>query len=178
LSEEERIRVPRGAVSVPHSAERAVFTRLVEEHGAAVSGMLRRVCGNRPDADDALQETALRVWRNLHARPRLRNPRAWLMTIAYHVFADQYAHKRQTEILLEHADPRSARATEWIDDSDAHDQAQKQLDQLPEAIRSVVVLHYTGGLSLRETAAALDISVGTVKSRLNNALERLRRNLA
>jgi RNA polymerase sigma-70 factor, ECF subfamily len=39
-------------------------------------------------------------------------------------------------------------------------------------------LHYTGGLSLREIAKALGISVGTVKSRLNSGLEQLRRRLS
>lgn len=162
---------------VPHS-ESAVFAEIVDEHGAAVLGMLRRLCGNRADADDAFQETALRVWRHLHRRPRLRNPRAWIMTIAYHAFVDQHAGRRSHQTLLEHADPRSARGAQWIETSDEHDRVSEQLDRLPETIRAVVVLHYSGGLTLRETAAALDISVGTAKSRLNNALERLRRDLA
>ena len=50
--------------------------------------------------------------------------------------------------------------------------------ELSQATRSVVTLHYTGGLSLREVAKTLGISVGTVKSRLNSALEQLRRRLS
>jgi RNA polymerase sigma-70 factor, ECF subfamily len=42
----------------------------------------------------------------------------------------------------------------------------------------VIVLHYTGGLSLRETAEAIGVSVGTVKSRLNSGLQHLRRRLS
>ncbi len=44
------------------------------------------------------------------------------------------------------------------------------MSELPDDIRQVVILHYTAGLTLRETAAAMDISLGTVKSRLNAAL--------
>ncbi|MEJ7640517.1 MAG: sigma factor-like helix-turn-helix DNA-binding protein, partial [Singulisphaera sp.] len=48
---------------------------------------------------------------------------------------------------------------------------------LSPPLRAVVVLHYTGGLSLRQVAAATGASIGTVKSRLNAGLERLRRRL-
>jgi RNA polymerase sigma-70 factor (ECF subfamily) len=51
------------------------------------------------------------------------------------------------------------------------------LDALSGDLRSLVALHYTAGLSLRETAAALDLAVGTVKSRLHTALAILRREL-
>jgi RNA polymerase sigma-70 factor (ECF subfamily) len=45
---------------------------------------------------------------------------------------------------------------------------------LPAGVRDVVTLHYTGGLTLRETAEAMGLSLGTVKSRLNSGLESLR----
>ena len=48
---------------------------------------------------------------------------------------------------------------------------------LSPRLREVVVLHYTGGLSLRQVAAATGVSIGTVKSRLNAGLEQLRRRL-
>jgi RNA polymerase sigma-70 factor (ECF subfamily) len=49
--------------------------------------------------------------------------------------------------------------------------------QLPIAVREVVLLHYSGGLTLRETARTMGINPGTVKSRLNTALKELRRRL-
>ena len=49
--------------------------------------------------------------------------------------------------------------------------------ELPEALRDVVVLHYTGGLTLRQTAAATGLPIGTVKSRLYQALEHLRKRM-
>lgn len=52
------------------------------------------------------------------------------------------------------------------------------VNELPEVLRSVIVLHYSGGLSLRETAEVLGLSTGTVKSRLNSGLEQLRRRLS
>jgi RNA polymerase sigma-70 factor, ECF subfamily len=48
---------------------------------------------------------------------------------------------------------------------------------LSPPLREVVVLHYTGGLSLRQVAAATGVSIGTVKSRLSAGLEQLRRRM-
>ena len=50
----------------------------------------------------------------------------------------------------------------------------RHLDELSDPIREVVILHYAGGLSLSETAAAMGISKGTAKSRLSSALVKLR----
>jgi RNA polymerase sigma-70 factor (ECF subfamily) len=50
----------------------------------------------------------------------------------------------------------------------------KALEELAPAVRQVLVLHYSGGMSLRETSEAMGISIGTVKSRLNAGLEALR----
>ena len=50
--------------------------------------------------------------------------------------------------------------------------------ELSPATRSVITLHYTGGLSLKEVAGVLGISVGTVKSRLGAGLEQLRKELS
>ena len=67
------------------------FLGLVDEHGAAVLALLRRLCGRGHDAEDLFQDVAIRVWRNLGSRPTLRNPRGWLMTIAYRVYLDHQA---------------------------------------------------------------------------------------
>ena len=82
---------PPGEVASTLDAERQIFLELVDRHGATVLAMLRRLCGNVHDADDVFQEVAARVWRNLGSRPRLRSPRAWLLTVAYRQFLDHRA---------------------------------------------------------------------------------------
>jgi RNA polymerase sigma-70 factor, ECF subfamily len=163
-------------------AERQVFLELVDRHGATVLAMLRRLCGNVHDADDVFQEVAARVWRNLGSRPRLRSPRAWLLTVAYRQFLDHRA-RWPVHASLSDCDPPGrdgsaidpAMLAERSDEGRILDEA---VDELPEVLRSVIVAHYTGGLSLRETAEVLGISAGTVKSRLNSGLEHLRRRLS
>jgi RNA polymerase sigma-70 factor (ECF subfamily) len=163
-------------------AERQIFLDLVDRHGATVLAMLRRLCGNVHDADDVFQEVAARVWRNMHSRPRLRNPRAWLLTVAYRQFLDHRARWPVHASLSDHDPP----GRDWsaldpsilAERSDEGRMLDEAVKELPEVLRTVIVLHYTGGLSLRETAAAVGITVGTAKSRLNSGLEQLRRRLS
>jgi RNA polymerase sigma-70 factor, ECF subfamily len=162
--------------------ERQFFLELVDQHGSAVLAMLRRLCRNRHDADDVFQEVAARVWRNLHSRLSLRSPRAWLFTIAYRQFLDHAARQPAHVSLFD----ETATGADWraIDPAAAAERSEEErmldlaVGELPDKLRSVIVMHYTGGLSLRETAAAIGISVGTAKSRLSTGLEQLRRRLS
>ena len=137
--------------------------------------MLRRLCGNHGDAEDVFQETAIRVWRHFGRRPLLRSPPdGWLMTIGYRVFLDRPHGRRQHETLIDPVDQRSVTSQEQAQRSEWSERLNIAIGELPDDIRQVVILHYTAGLTLRETATAMNISLGTVKSRLNAALNELR----
>ena len=156
------------------SREQRDFLALVDTHGPALLAMLRRLCGDHGDAEDVFQETAIRVWRHFDRRPVLRSPRGWLMTIGYRVFLDQRAGRRQHETLIDPVDLRSVTSQEQAERSEWSERLNIVIGELPDDIRQVVVLHYSAGLTLRETAVAMNISLGTVKSRLNAALNKLR----
>ena len=130
------------------------------------------------DADDLFQETAIRVWRGLASRPWLRSPKPWLMTIAYRAFLDSRKGARKHGEMVEVADDRQASPTAAAEQLEQQTHLQATVQELPETLRSVVALHYSGGLSLRQIAAAMEINIGTVKSRLNSALVHLRGRLA
>ena len=172
-----------GARSSIMVTDREIFLGLVDEHGAAVLALLRRLCGRGQDAEDLFQDVAVRVWRNLGSRPTLRNPRGWLMTIAYRVYLDHQAETpRFGSLAVNEALPaRGGRDQDPAVLTERREQCaivQEAVAELSSATRSVVALHYAGGLSLKEIAKALGISVGTVKSRLNSGLEQLRRRLS
>ncbi|MHC4462915.1 MAG: RNA polymerase sigma factor [Planctomycetota bacterium] len=158
-------------------SESIIFHGLLEAHGRILMGAILRFCGNSHDADDVFQETALRVWRSLSKRPKLHNPRAWLMTIAYHCFIDYRARQSVFERDEDCRDDWRSGPAEQAEQAEQIRQVRSFVAALPEQIRAVVVMHYTGGLSLKQTAQAMGISVGTVKSRLNNGLQRLRKEL-
>jgi RNA polymerase sigma-70 factor (ECF subfamily) len=164
--------------------DRADFQSLLDEHGAATLALLRRLSGNPHDADDLFQEVAVRVWRNRKARPILRNARGWISTIAYRAFVDHLA-ARPCHATLEDDDRAFFRVgpdrdRDPVAIAEVAERARlldSAVARLSPPLRTVIVLHYTGGLSLREVARAAGISVGTVKSRLNAGLEQLRGRL-
>jgi RNA polymerase sigma-70 factor, ECF subfamily len=155
----------------------AVFDRLLEEHGSALLAMLRRLCPQRGDADDLFQETAVRVWKQFADRPWFRSPRSWLLTIGYRVFIDWVRAKKRRICGVdgvEVIDSKSLSPPESLEGDEQRDRLRLALRQLPENLREIVVLHYTGDLTLKQIAEAMKIPVGTVKSRLHAALNELR----
>jgi RNA polymerase sigma-70 factor (ECF subfamily) len=161
-------------VVVAQDSEREKFTALFDAHGGALMGMLRRLCRNPHDADDVFQETSVRVWKSFASRPWLRSPKSWLLTIGYRAFLDSRKRHRPTEEYTDPPDQRSRSPAELAERAEDFDRVQSAIADLPEMIREVVVLHYVGGLSIGETALAMDLAEGTVKSRLNAALTKLR----
>jgi RNA polymerase sigma-70 factor (ECF subfamily) len=162
--------------------DRDAFEELVDQHGASVMALLRRLCGSGHDAEDVFQDVALRAWRNLNSRPRLRNPRGWLMTIAYHAYLDHRTRNPTVRALTEDDSVPSARR-EYDPVAIAEHRERclvlhRAVAGLSPGLHEVIVLHYTGGLSLRQIASAMGLSVGTVKSRLSAGLEQLRRQIS
>jgi RNA polymerase sigma-70 factor (ECF subfamily) len=157
------------------SKQRREFLELLDLHGPSLLAMLRRLSRNPHDAEDVLQETAIRVWRSFGQRPILRSPRAWLMTIAYRAFLDHSHRKSSQEALQDIADHHDNKPDSIAEYAEDCSRVRTAIDELPADLRQVIVLHYTAQMTIRETAKAMNISVGTAKSRLNAALVKLRR---
>ena len=125
-------------------------------------------------ARDAVQEAMVRAWRDL---PGLRDPErfdAWLYRLTVNACLDAVRHRRRRvrEVeLTPYIDVPIADGSGLLADRDQLDRALGRLD--PD-LRAIVVLHYYLDLSLPETAEALGLPVGTIKSRLHRALTALR----
>jgi RNA polymerase sigma-70 factor, ECF subfamily len=159
---------------VPENAWQQQYLRLLDTHGDSLMAMLRRLSRNSHDAEDVFQETAVRVWRAWPNRPMLRNPRAWIMTIGYRSFLDFQARRRKHEPLVDAVDKQQNNPRQIAETSEEKCRVQGMIANLPDAIREVVVLHYVGGLSLSQTARAMEVPLSTVKSRLHTAIDSLR----
>ncbi len=158
---------------------------LVERYHAPLFGYLYRLTGGDDAlAEDLVQETFLRVLRSI---AQYRYPRAfkpWLYTIATNLGRDHYKRLAvrktvsMTDNMLNRPDLQSGAAPEAVAvalDEVAHVKA--ALADLPEHQREVVMLRYYQELALSEIAEALNIPVGTVKSRLSLGIKRLRTRL-
>jgi RNA polymerase sigma-70 factor, ECF subfamily len=96
------------------------------------------------------------------------------MTVAYRVFVDSRERRKPHDELSDPPDARADPPDRAAARAEVCDRVQAAIAGLPEPVREVVVLHYLGGLTLSQTAAAMDVREGTVKSRLNAALGQLR----
>ena len=161
------------------------FEEVYERYKRPVWRLARRLTGNDDEAFDATQEIFLRVWRGLPGFRGEAKVSTWVFQIAWNYLR---AHRRKTgrtlqvigedinaaQELVDSAvdtgpDPeRRARATELLN------RVEVALEKLPEHYRVVVWLRDGEDLSYQEIADALDVPIGTVRSRLARARKTLK----
>ena len=144
-----------------------LFEVLYLRHRDWVAAVAFRFCRNREDALDVLQETfAYLVKRlpDLELRSRLRT---FLYPAVKHLALSRKEAARRLVPLESAPEPAAPEAP-------PPDELGDLLRGLPDEQREVLVLRFADGLELKEIAEALDVPLGTVKSRLHHALARLR----
>ena len=153
---------------------------LVERHHSLLLGYLYRLTdGNCPLADDLAQETFIHVLNGIAGYKYPHPFKPWFYAIATNLARDHFksATVRHTSMLdseAESQEDENARVeTNLLEASNAEEVA-GALHKLPDHQREVVILRFYQDLSLAEIAAALDLPIGTVKSRLWLGLRRLR----
>jgi RNA polymerase sigma-70 factor, ECF subfamily len=149
------------------------FAALYDRFRETAFAVALRVLRDREFAEDAVQEAFAAVWRTAAAfRPELGSAHAWLLTLVHRRAVDRVRREQR----------HSGRVTEMTashEPTQEHDAATEQLHvrvalmRLSSAEREVITLTYYESLTQEETAVALGIPVGTVKSRTARALARL-----
>jgi RNA polymerase sigma-70 factor (ECF subfamily) len=125
-------------------------------------------------AEDATQEALIAAWRDVAG---LRDPDrfdSWLRSLLVHACYREARRGRRRRVIEAQVEPAT---TQWMDPSSGladRDELERVLGRLAPEQRALVVLHYYLGLPLQETALALRIPVGTVKSRLFRTHQQLR----
>ncbi len=131
------------------------------------------LCGNPDRADDLVQETLVKAWSNLGSFVEGTNLPAWLFTILRNIYYSEY-RKRRREV----ADSDGAIAAK-LATAPAQNGHMDLLDfraalqQLPNDQREALILIGASGLSYEEAAQICNCAVGTMKSRVNRARNRL-----
>ena len=140
------------------------------------------LAGNEHQALDLLQETLLQGWKHLHRYDGRAQFFTWLCSIMAHRHYDwlRRLRARITTVFMEGAGDTSpndqADPEEWLRQVERTNLMRHCLDQLPAAQRMVVYLRFYADESMEGIAAVVGCSIGTVKSRLFHAMQRLARN--
>jgi len=160
------------AVDVPS------WEQVARQHGRFLYTVAYRLAGNHDDAQDLVQEVLVRVQRGL-ATYRPGSMEGWLSRITTNAFLDEVRRRKRRPLDLVGDDiERTPVEAPQVEDAMAAEQlpdhVQDALRALPEDYRAAVVLCDVVGLSYTEIADALDVPVGTVRSRIHRGRAQLR----
>lgn len=153
------------------AARLAAFRRVYDEQEARVRKTLYWLVG-ADAANDVLQEVFLKVWQNFDRFRGEAKVSTWIYRIAVNSAYDHFRSRSKVEVTaeLDRLD-EGANAEKQLG---MHQVIAKGLAALPEKLRAAFVLFYKEELSLEEVAQALELPVGTVKSRLHEAREQFK----
>lgn len=165
-SDDELVRAAR-------NGDAHAMDQLLRRHYDRVHAVCRRIAGASRDADDAAQEAMIRIVRNIDRFDGRAAFGTWVYRIATNTALDELRRRQRRPQLhlvtddevrpIEPADPIADRTVEAVVDRMSIDAA---FGELPDEYKAPVVLRDVGDLDYAEIAEALEIPVGTVKSRI------------
>ncbi|RMF72201.1 MAG: sigma-70 family RNA polymerase sigma factor [Alphaproteobacteria bacterium] len=165
--------------AVASARDAAAFRILVDRHAARALRMAERILQNRADAEDAVQEAFQRLWRDARRfQPARGRFRSWFIRVLINACRDRQRQLRRRPVTSLPDMTAAAAETEGVERLDRVQAVRQAIAALPERQRWAVVLTYYEGLSNREAAAAMGISVKALEALLVRARRHLSRSLA
>jgi RNA polymerase sigma-70 factor, ECF subfamily len=176
---EGRPRSEQELVLHAQSGDARAFQQLVEPHREVMFRVAYLIVRNAADAEDAAQDAVVKAWRALGRFRRDAPLRPWLLTITANEARNRRrAASRRERLALRATASSSGEAAPSPEELAVAAVERRRLldalEQLPDGQRLVLECRYLLSLSEEETATALGIRRGTVKSRAARALEQLR----
>jgi RNA polymerase sigma-70 factor (ECF subfamily) len=179
-------RIGTGEVDELAETPQQTFERLLRPHLRRLYRLAFRLTGNAADAEDLMQDVLIRLFERADELSSIADLRPWTSRVLYNRFVDhrRRAKRRRFEVVESSADlaeggihqlPSPAYGPD-VDAAIALDLQRLEgvLAAMSEDHRVLVLLHDAEGCTLEEIAAMTAIPIGTVKSRLHRARERLR----
>ena len=184
-----RYRAAKSPVQTPLVDEnrREEFERLIELHSLKLYNTARRIAGNDADAEDLTQETLIKAYVVFDSFRPGSNFSAWLISILTNNYRMLYRRRKlvsfaswdeMSDYLLEDSESfhngKRYEPEPVLLQNCYTEELEKALNSLSETLRLTLLLADVEQLSYEETAAALNIPIGTVRSRLSRARAQLR----
>ena len=161
-------------LKLAQQGDQDAFSQIVEKYQNPVYNMCYRMLGTPQAAEDAAQETFWRAYKNIKRYDSRRPFATWLLSIAAHYCIDQQRRKRLPSLNLDEiiefsAEDPAPNPESVAIHSEFSEDIQRQLAQLNESDRAVLILRYWHEFSEKEICETLSISKSAVKSRLHRA---------
>lgn len=149
-----------------------VFHELYDTVSKNVYSFALSITQNRQDAEDVLQETFLKIYRNSAAYVPNGKPMAWILTIARNLALSRMREKSK---FSEHDDNyKSDIDFGFVADTENKILLEALFTVLNDDEKQILILHAVSGLKHRETATLLQLPLNTVISKYNRAIKKLR----
>lgn len=156
------------------------LTELFQTHRQGLAGAVRSVLGPSADVSEQLQEAFLKCWQGWQRGTRPTDPVAWIFVVTWNVAVDarrrrqrRPTHESLDEDIMPTATPHSS-PSHALEQREAVVRAQAAVAGLSDPEQQVFLLRVAGELTFEGVAAALAIPVGTAKTRMRTALQKLR----
>jgi RNA polymerase sigma-70 factor (sigma-E family) len=153
-------------------ADRAGFGDYVRSRGGALLRAAQALTGNRADAEDLVQSTLVKTYQSWDSIADQAALDTYVRRVMINTHISGWRRRRVDEYPTDELPDEPE--DDQTGDSDLHDVVQRALDRLPRRMRAAVMLRYYHDMSEPEVAAALGVSVGTVKSTVARAVAKLR----
>jgi RNA polymerase sigma factor (sigma-70 family) len=171
---------PAMGIHDPASAQtdalRASVIGLQAERGRELWGLARHLGLEPEEADDAVQETLLRLWTVLREGAVIERPDAWAFRALYRLAMDRHRWRRRVRLLTERIGGSAGERHGGLDAADRMG-IWEAVERLPERQRWCVYLRYRADLPYEEIGAILGIAAPSARSHVSRALDALRVSL-
>ncbi|MFF2053187.1 ECF RNA polymerase sigma factor SigK [Leifsonia sp. NPDC058194] len=165
------------------TGDQQAFSTFYDQTASRVLGLIRRVLIDSAQSEEVAQEVFLEAWQSASRfDPNKGRAMTWIMTMAHRraidrIRASQASRDRDTAVGIRDLPTAYDQVAETVEVRVEHERVEVAMATLSEAQRQAIALAYYGGLSQSEVAAELGIPLGTAKTRLRDAMIRLREEL-
>jgi RNA polymerase sigma-70 factor, ECF subfamily len=145
----------------------------LEPHLSPLKLYARRLTHDRSRTDDLVQDTVIRALEKAHLFTHGTNLRGWLVTIMHNEFVNAARRHIRSPIMMPEKELDKIGRDETQTAPVELREVRRAVDGLPSLQRQVLLLHSVSGFKYEEIAAQLGVPLGTVRSRISRARERL-----
>ena len=176
----------RELVEKAKQGDQSAFEQLVLENQNRAYSLALRLIGDREEAADLAQEAFVRAWQGLEQFQGGSSFATWVYRLTTNVCIDYLRKKKRREavepvVSLDDPDSGWAEPADWegdpqkqLEQSERGNALARALERLPEWQRRALMLRELSGLSYQEIGQALELDIGTVKSRISRGRKKLR----